>query len=104
MLRPGEDESSFFPGRFCFAGSGAVLHFLNPELTGAICAAEDVAAAFDPVPEDGTAAMRAPRCHRVGCALETIESANFLPACKGERLVVLVAAGVAYRHGNGSNL
>ena len=83
---------------------GAVRHFLNPELTGTVRAAEDVAAAFHPMPKNRAAAMRTSWCHRMGRALKTVEGAAFLPAREGERLVVFIATGVAYRHGNGSNL
>src|SRR5699024_6473931 len=77
--------------------------FLNPGLARAVSAAEDIAAAFHPVPKNRAAAMRTPGCHRVGCALKAIEGAAFLPTSDCEGLVVFVAAGIAYRHGNSSN-
>ncbi|PTR27463.1 sigma-70-like protein [Rhodococcus sp. OK519] len=64
----------------------------------AICAAEYAALVLDSVPEDSAPALPAHGCHRVSCALETVEHSTPVPHDHRERLVIVVAACIAGCH------
>jgi hypothetical protein len=79
--------------------SGSVGQRGDPDLQGAVGAAEEVAVGLDAVADDLRTALLAPGCGDVDRALEAVEDVG-APVVRrhGERLVVLVAAAVTRRH------
>src|SRR5436190_8988107 len=65
---------------------------------GAMSAAIDLAAGFDAVADNGAIAMGAARRHRVDRAFEAVEIHRAAGAGDLERLVVIVAADIAFGH------
>ena len=59
---------------------------------------EDFAVSFDAVADDTAIAMRANRCQRVDCALETVEDVTFSGHDYFKRFVILVFANFAFSH------
>src|SRR4051812_8181109 len=68
-------------------------------MAGAIHAAENPAFTLHSMPDDPAVAVVASRRQPVDGALETVKRVRLAPARHGEGLVVIVAAGVALRHG-----
>src|SRR5919199_4228874 len=62
-------------------------------------AAEHPPAGLDAVADDLAPAVLAGRCHRVDRALERVERVGLAPTLDRHRLVVVVAADLACRHG-----
>jgi hypothetical protein len=59
---------------------------------------EDLSVRFDAVADDTATAVRANRCERVDCALETIEDVPLSVHDDFKRLVIIIFANFACRH------
>lgn len=68
-------------------------------MTGAVCAAEDLAVSFNTMPDNSAIAVCAARCECVDRAFERIERAAASALLEGEALVVVVAADITGGHG-----
>ncbi|CAH0064598.1 protein of unknown function [Stenotrophomonas maltophilia] len=78
--------------------SSPVCDTLYTSMTGAMCAAEDLAVSLDTVSDDGAIAVGAARGERMDRAFERIERAATPALVKGEALVVVVAAHITGSH------
>src|SRR5205807_9549091 len=92
--RPGR-VSRAAPAPFFKLGSAVADAALVP---GAMGAAIHPAASLDAMPDDRAMAMRAAWGHRVDRAFETVEAHRAAAGRDLERLVVVVAANVAFGH------
>src|SRR3982751_2779853 len=95
----------FHPVRVCFSTSrrsprvlDAVFEPFDSRFLGAARAAVEGPVALDAVADDLAAAMGALRRQRVDGALERVEGVWFPSHRHGERLVIVVAAYLAFRH------
>ena len=79
--------------------SGTIAQFGNAFLLGAVSTAEDRVVFFDSMTDDVRAAIRASRCKGLDGTFETIECVAAAIQGYLERLVLVVTAGFAFRHG-----
>src|SRR5205085_10451837 len=111
-LRHSRDEGDDSPTEHAHAGDDTTPRRARPGTSGraigdatltrhsrAVRAAEEEAPRLDPMPDDFATAMGAHGCELVNCTLEAVEDVRLARRDDLERLVVVIAADFASRHG-----
>ena len=99
MENNGETASTLAPYRLSTRDrSGAVAHLRDTFLFGAMGAAVDRTVVFHSMPHNMRAAMGAGRREGLDCAFEAVKDVILAVQNDLKRLVVVIAASLAYRH------